>query len=214
MFIELIDVLRCHADHEDFPLVASITARVDRDIVTGVLGCPACGAEYPIGQGVAVFGDRDVQALASDPHGEAPEDAAMRCAAMLDLFDPGGVVVLSGSWARGAAILLEIARTSVLLLGPVAGVRLGGGISALRTGGLLPLAPGAIRGIALDEADLSPAFLASAARALKPGARLVAPVGATPPPGIVERARDDRHWVGAAESAVSAPIQLTKSRGR
>ena len=137
----------------------------------------------------------------------------MRCAAMLDLFEPGGAAVLAGEWGTIAPALAELTRTSLLLVAPPADVRLGGGISGILAGTVLPIAPGALRGIALDEAWSSPPLISSAVRALKPGGRLVAPTRASLPAGIVERARDGRHWVGEAEAGVSAPVQL-KGRAR
>ena len=215
MFIELIDILRCTAAHDDTPLVASIAARADRDIVSGLLGCPLCGAEYPIENGVALFGGGSSPGAGHtpEPYAEANEEIAMRCAAMLNLSEPGGVAVLGGVWSRGAAALLELTRTSLLLIEPPPELRLGAGISAIRVGTALPLAASSVRGIALD-APHAEALVATAARALQPGGRLIAPVATAIPAGIAERARDDRHWVGEAEAAASAPIQLARGLSR
>src|SRR5688500_5587056 len=207
MYLELVDALRCTAQHADAPLVASISRRSDRDIITGVLGCPVCFAEYPIENGVAIFGEWN-SATAGPPlerHAEPADEMAIRCAAMLDLYDPGGIVVLGGEWGRGAAELLEMTRTLVLLLQPPANVRLGNGIAGVRTSAVLPLAPGSVRGIALDARMSTAALVASGARALKPGGRLIAAAAAPLPPGVTERARDDRHWVGEADAAATAP---------
>ena len=216
MVLELIDLLRCTTPHEDSPLVASIRTRSDRDIVAGLLGCPVCGAEYPIENGIAVFGDGlPVEpARVPEPYGETDEEAAMRCAAMLALFDPGGMVMLGGAWGRCAPALLEMTRTLILLVEAPKDVRLGGAIGGLRVGAVLPLAAASARGIALDDRTSVAGLVASAARALKPGGRLVASATSPVPAGIVERARDDRHWVGEAEPAPSAPVQLTKGRVR
>jgi uncharacterized protein YbaR (Trm112 family) len=216
MVLELIDLLRCTKAHQDSPLVATIHTRSDRDIVAGLLGCPVCGAEYPIENGIAIFGEGlpPEPARVPEPYAETDEEAAMRCAAMLALFDPGGVVILGGAWGRCAATLLEMTRVSLLLVEPPPEIRLGNAIAGIRVGTTIPLAPASARGIALDDRTSVPSLVVSAARALKPGARLVASAGATIPAGIVERARDDRHWVGEAAPAPSAPVQLTKGRAR
>jgi uncharacterized protein YbaR (Trm112 family) len=216
VFIELVDLLRCPRDHEDSWLVAAIYEKSDRDIIRGVLGCPICGAEYPIARGVAIFGDG--AGAAAEPtrsaYDESVDDAAMRCAAMLDLFDAGGAVVLGGGWGRVARALLDITPVSVLLVDPPAGVEIGHGLSQIRIGDRLPVAAGSLRGIALDERTAGPELVASAVRALRPRGRLVAPVSAPLPAAVTERARDDRHWVGEVDSAATPPIPLTVLRAR
>jgi protein-L-isoaspartate O-methyltransferase len=57
--------------------------------------------------------------------------------------------------------------------------------------------------VALDERTAAPDRVAAAALALRPGGRLVAPVGAAVPEGVTELARDGRHWV--AERTAAAP---------
>jgi hypothetical protein len=138
----------------------------------------------------------------------------MRCAALLDLFDPGGLAVLGGRWGRSARGMLDITQTALLLVEPPAGVDLGNGLSAARVGDALPLAGASTRGIALDETTSSPALISSAARALAPGGRLVAPVSATMPAGMRERARDDQHWVAEAPTAEAPVVPITLRRVR
>lgn len=214
MYLELVDVLRCLAPHEDAPLVAAIVRRSDRDIVDGVLGCAVCHTEYPIEQGVAIFGEGTGTSgdPTPDPLAEPADELAVRCAAMLGLYDPGGIVVLGGAWALAAADLVEMTRALAIVVEPAASVRLGSGVAALRTAGILPLAEASIRGIALDERTSVPSLVASAARALKPGGRLIASVSSAQPPGVVEVARDDRHWVAEVQAVASPPIQLGRSR--
>ena len=214
MFIELVDLLRCPRPHEDSWLVAAIYERADRDIVRGVLGCPICGTSYPIVDRVAIFDDttppRSVGVRAA--YDETDDDAAMRCAAMLDLFDPGGAVVLAGAWARAAHALRDITPVAVLLIDPPPSIPIGNGVSAMRIGASLPVATRVLRGVALDEGTASPSLVESVSRALIPGGRLVAPTGAALPAGMVERARDDHHWVAEAQASASAPIALTRQR--
>ncbi len=211
MFIELVDLLRCPRDHDDTWLVAAIYEKADRDIITGMLGCPICSATYPIRDGVALFGETtmDNRESARGAYAESDEDMAMRCAAMLDLFDPGGAVILSGSWCRAARALLDISPVSILLVDPPAGTRVGHGLSAIRIDDRLPVAPGSLRGVALDERMAAPRLVEAAVRALKSGGRLVAPVSVPLPPGVTERARDDRDWVGEAGVIATPPVPMT-----
>ena len=55
MFVELIELLRCPRPHEEAQLVASASRTEARHIVEGLLGCPVCGAEFRIVNGVVVF---------------------------------------------------------------------------------------------------------------------------------------------------------------
>jgi len=187
-----------------------------RDIVQGALGCPVCHAEYAIEDGVAMFGvdPHRPPSAEHNPYDESDADAAMRCAALLDLFDPGGLAVLGGRWGRSARGILDIAQTGLLLIEPPAGVDLGNGVSAARVGDALPLAAASTRGIALDETTSTPALIASAARVLVAGGRLVAPIAATMPDGMRERARDDQHWVAEAAAARGPVVPITLRRGR
>lgn len=215
MFIELVDLLRCPRDHEDSWLVAAIHERAGRDIVKGALGCPVCMAEYPIENGVAVFGEGIPPSAehARGAYDESDDDAAMRCAALLDLFDPGGAVILGGRWGRVARALLDISRTGILLVAPPPGILAPGDtISSIQVGERLPVAAGSIRGIALDERTSAPSLVASAARALKAGGRMVLPVAAALPPGVIERARDDVYRVGEAEAATGTLVPLRLHR--
>ena len=214
MYLELVDALRCPESHADAPLVASISRRADRDIIAGVLGCPICFTEYRIEDGVAIFGTGlgPSSHAVRDPHAEPPEELAVRCAAMLDLYDPGGIVVLGGAWGRAAPELLEMTRTLVVLIEPPPDAWLRNGIAAIRTGAVLPLAPGAVRGVALDTGTSTSSFLSSAVRALKPGGRLIAAAATRIPAGMIERARDDRYWVAELEATASPPIQLARNR--
>ena len=55
MHVELTEILRCPNAHAESPLVASATRQVERRILQGTLGCPVCGREYPIQDGVVEF---------------------------------------------------------------------------------------------------------------------------------------------------------------
>ncbi len=201
----------------------------DRDIVSGVLGCPACGTRYPIERGVADFriaarseaqvgahesieGDRDTTSAVGSSRG-AP-DLALRAAALLDLAEPGGFVVLAGAWSSAAPALRDlIEHVHVFAVDALPSIESGGGISLARTGAILPLRAGSARGIALDAAHISDRYLASAVEALRARGRLVAPASIAVPAEITELARDERHWVGERAVPPSPIVQLTGRRG-
>jgi uncharacterized protein YbaR (Trm112 family) len=213
VFIELVDALRCVRAHEPTWLVASTFRMVARDIVHGILGCPACGTRYPIEDGVADFrvGEPGVPAVLEQA---VDADAlALRTAALLDLAEPGGLVVLTGTWAGAAEALGRLVEGfHILCLDPPRGVESGGGISIALTAGTVPLRPATARGIALDHAHAASTYLAAAAQALRPGARLLAPVDAPIPAGVSEIARDAQHWLGIRDRPAGPFLQLSVAR--
>lgn len=199
MFIEVVDAFRCPRPHELMWLVASADRLLDRDILTGALGCPVCGARYPIVDGVADFrpaGARAPAPVAPAAPADTPE-RAIRAAALLGLTEPGGLVVLAGAWADAAhhvAALVE--GVHVLAVDPSGYVASGFGVSVARAPDTLPLRPESVRAIALDHVHAAAPFLESSAAALKPSGRLLVPAGAPIPAGIAERARDAHDWLG------------------
>jgi uncharacterized protein YbaR (Trm112 family) len=210
MFIDLLDRLRCPNRHEDFPLVASALRTVDRHIIEGVLGCPACGAEYAVHGGVVDFGGDAARAHRGPA--KPDDEATVRLAALLGLDERGGLYLLdaaSAAFARGLAALAPAAQF-IVVAGAGAGAGTGDGDGAgdaevegadvvLRgCGTVLPLARGCARGIALD--DGSAELLRSAVGALAPGGRLVAPAGAAVPDGITLLAKDSAQWVGERDA--------------
>ena len=189
---------------------------VARHIVRGELGCPVCGARYPVRDGVADFTadareSSEARIVDARLASSTDDGLALRAAALLALTEPGGIVVLAGEWSAAANEILELTENVQLLaLDYVPGMRSGGALSLARIGDVLPLAAGAARGIALDAAHATPSLLAGAARALAPGGRLIAPASARLPDSLPELARDTRHWVAAAPAAsnVSAPVPI------
>lgn len=223
MFIELVGSLRCVHEHELSWLVASAYRMEDRDIVSGELGCHICGARYPVENGVADFRELGSGSAASperppgpppplaSPYDVGPDDLALRTAALLELTSPGGVVVLAGQWSAAAAQLAagEVAeRIHILTLDPTVDVQSGGGVSIARTSRRLPLRPVTTRGMALDATHSDPAYVASAAESLLPGARLLAPLSAPLPPGLSELTRDDHFWL--AEKGRGVRVELRR----
>lgn len=206
MFIEIVDAFRCTRPHELTWLVASADRLEDRDIIAGELGCPVCGARYPIVDGVADFRDAAAKTTAPLP-ARPPADAsdrAVRAAALLGLTEPGGLVVLAGSWgdlAHDVAALVE--QVHVLAVDPSAHVSSGYGVSVARAGDMLPLRPDTVRGVCLDASHARMTFIESAVAALRPSGRLLAPAAAPLPAGIIERARDAHDWLGEKHELTS-----------
>ena len=209
MFIPLVDVLRCVRPHDDTWLVASIDEAVDRDIVTGTLGCPICRSEYPIRNGIVYFDD----ASAAAPPAElaATEYEAVRAAAALDLTDARMTAVLHGRWGACAPIMRGSTPAQLLLVNPPNGVTSGDGVSIVRSRDVAPVARGSMAGVALGD-DAAGAMLESLVATLRPGGRVIAGVRLAVPAGLVELARDDEVWVAQREAsaAESAPVTLTR----
>ena len=209
MFIELVDALRCPVPHEESWLVAAALRMEARHIVEGTIGCPVCAAEYPIARGVVDF-RRTAGHAPATPEASTPDDA-MRIAALLGLSDAQGFAVLLGSWGSHATELGAVTELPLVLVDPPEDVTGSPGISVLRTDGLVPLAVGAARAMALDAGDA--ARVESAVRATRTKGRILAPAQVAVPDGVKELARDDRAWVGEREPAGSPLIALHVRRG-
>lgn len=197
MFVELIEYLRCPAAHEESVLVAAAERSEQRHIMSGVLGCPVCGAEYPIRDGVARFAE--VTPVAAEP---PSVEIAMRIAAFLELTDARGFALLCGRWGAHASALAELVETPLFLVNPPAGADLSRAAAVIETGATLPLAAGVARAAALDAALA--VLPAAVLRAVRGGARVMGPVALPLPPGLTEVARDSREWV-AEKSAAPEP---------
>ncbi|HTL95538.1 MAG TPA: Trm112 family protein [Gemmatimonadaceae bacterium] len=201
MFIEVVDAFRCPRPHELTWLVASADRLEDRDILAGELGCPVCGARYPIVDGVVDFRPAAARAPASGataaPVPRDVPDRALRAAALLGLTEPGGLVVLAGGWGDAAHEVAALAEgVHVLAVDPLGVVSSGFGVSVVRAADTLPMRPESVRAVALDDAHAAPPFLETSVAALRPSGRLLVPAGAGIPAGIVERARDAHEWLG------------------
>jgi len=213
VFVELIDVLRCTRPHEESWLVAVPTRMEGRHIAEGVLGCPVCQAEYPVRRGIVDF--TGGVAPSASPASAVPADAeatdAMRLAALLDLTDEKGWVLLTGRWTQLVDEMQSIVENELLVVNPPSDREGGNGVSVIRVGDVLPIAPGLARAAAID---VGTGFDASAAAAVvRSGGRVIGPSELAIPAGVRELARDDEGWVGEREGNVSAPV-LLRVRGR
>jgi uncharacterized protein YbaR (Trm112 family) len=106
MLLSLADIFRCPADHEETSLVLSVDAWRGQRVERGVLGCPHCRSRYPIASGAIDFRSvRDIPIpLVTD---SSANDEVDRVQALLNLADPGGVILLAG---RYAALGTSLAR--------------------------------------------------------------------------------------------------------
>lgn len=142
----------------------------------------------------------------------ADERLLTRAAALLDLSEPGGVVILGGAAGALGPALEEMTGVTFLLLDPTQDIALGAGVSALRAGGAVPLAPGSLRAALMDRATATPSTLEGVSRALRRGGRLVAPADLALPAGVDELARDSEEWVAARQGTSTPPITLRRNR--
>jgi len=215
MFIELVDSLRCLEPHEETWLVAAASRMEGRHLVDGVLGCPLCRREYAIRDGTAWFSAR--QPRAGDPDltiSTTDSDPAhvTRAAALLGLSQPGGIVVLGGSWSAYADALADLGVSHIVVLNGQANASSIQEVSSIVVDDRLPFASAALRGVAVDRSAASRALLASAASSLQSRGRLVAPADAQVPDGVAVLASDDRDWVAERTVDASPPVALRSAR--
>jgi uncharacterized protein YbaR (Trm112 family) len=200
MHLDVIPALRCPRAHEESGLVLVADEMRGRHVVTGVLGCPICEAEYPVRAGVAYFVDPAASTT------DTRHDEIIRTAAMLGLTEPGGVIMLGGHWASTADAISEIGGALVLVVNPPALTHYTEPVSVIYAGDQLPMAEHALRAAAID------APIRDVASVLRPQGRLVATHAVPVPPAIAEIARDADYWVGEASALPPRPPELTPLR--
>jgi uncharacterized protein YbaR (Trm112 family) len=171
MYIEFIDLLRCPNAHEDSWLVAAFYRMDGRVVVEGKLGCPVCGAEYFIRDGVAVFDEAGAQGDEPPDRDPAPDGTSL--AALLNLERPGMLALLAGDRAHDAQVVSELTGARILALNSLSRSRGSHAVAEVHAGLPVPLAAHCLDGIALDVTHATPAMLAEAARLLRPRGRLL-----------------------------------------
>ena len=191
MLLSLVDVFRCPADHEDTALVLSVDAWHGQRIDRGLLGCPVCHARYAIENGAVDFrSQRGAPASAVVADALSPDEVD-RVQALLNLAEPGGVVLLSGRYAAAGPALAERIEIVCLLIGAT-------GESERCVGVLLddrlPIAAGSLRAAALEAPG--PALIQQVVRSIRGGGRLLLDGPLALPVGVRELATDDRSWLG------------------
>ncbi len=212
MHLDLVDHLRCPRAHPDVTggvALVCVPQRVDgRTLHEAMLGCAVCHARFTVVGGAAWFGEGDAPRIAAGESSTHKPDELLWLAAMLNLDGPGGLVLLDAAWAGHAVALARDFAVGVVVL-VAAPVTLEHPMVSVLSGPLtsLPLAPAVLRGAAFGARTSEP-LLRSAATALMPNGRLVAPVECDLPPAIAELARDDRHWVAEPRAA---PVSLRRA---
>jgi len=203
MFVELLEALRCPRPHDESALVVAAGRMVDRHILDGTLGCPVCGAEFQIENGITRF------AIPARPTpAQAPDTAlGLRIAAFLELTDARGFAILCGAWGAQLDPIQRVADTPLVLMNPP--LRYGGEPAAVLLCDALPLAASSARAAALD-GDMSASQIASVVQAVRSGGRLIGPASTPLPAGIKEVARDETLWVGEKPGVVRF-VELKKS---
>ncbi len=191
--------------------------------MSGRLGCPACGSEYVIANGVADFRvDAEHGPTSALPdssrhpsHADPPvaSDLALRAAALLDLTTPGGFVLLAGSWSVAAFELVALLDSvHALVLNPATDVASGYGVSVVLCHTNVPIRPGSSRGAALDATHCTPEWIAEAITAVRGQGRIVAHADAQIPGDLTLIARDARNWVAETTRAAAGIVQIARSR--
>jgi len=209
MFVELIESLRCPRAHEASSLVVSADTSEARHVITGTLGCPVCGAEFPIEHGVARFDEP-----ASERRGEAPSDeTAMRLAAFLQLTDARGAALLCGRYASHALLVAGLSETPLVLANAAPNVPPDAGAAMILVRDVMPFAAGALRGAAIDEA-VPPELARSIVSAVRARGRVVGAATAALPAGVTEIVRDEHMWVAEKSAPPEDPAPRLVSLGR
>lgn len=199
MFIELTDHLRCTADHEESFLVL-LPGRMDgRRVAGGTLGCPRCGREVEIRDGVVDFGGGD-----AGPDADSALDATA-IAAFVGLEGPGGYLALVGAAAGAAealAALMPGVRLVLVNAPPGAGLpELASRLVAAR----LPLKASSMRAVIVaGRAGADPAWVDQAAAAVLPGNRLIVEGPPHPRPDLEVLMTGAGVWV--ARKAPNRPV--------
>lgn len=216
MHVNVIELLRCPAGHAESSLVASATRQIERRIIDGSLGCPVCGAEYPIAGAVADLRAAPATVAENEPALQmaAPnEESTVRLAAQLDLVEQGKLVLLAGEYAAMAPPLSVMFDALCIALGvPQDAERhVAEHASVLRVDAIVPLAQSSLHGAAIDEAHSNPFRLSQLSALLRPRGRLVAPASTNLPLGVSELARDEREWVAARTTSRSDVVPLRRA---
>ncbi len=209
MRVETIEQLYCPASHAPSPL---ITVAFERDgdwLIEGLLGCSVCGAEYVMANGVVHFDA--LPERSADADGRASDGVLsdpMRVAALLGLSEPGMRIVLCGDFGNDAAALEHATGARCLVVNWLGSADLphGGDRVTMPVDAMLPLAIGAMHGMAVDDTHIPQ--LLRAALVVRAGGRVLAPSAAPVPQGCTELARDGVHWVAEVNASASGLVAL------
>lgn len=191
MFIELADHLRCPADHPEQYLVLLPGRIEERSVREGMLGCPVCGREFRIEDGIFDIGGAPAQVAPTALDGGA-------AAALAGLSGPGGyLVVVGGLAARHEELAAAIPGVRLVAVDPPGGVRDEFELSVLR-GGTIPLRSSSVRAVLLGPGfGNDPHWVSEALRITLSGLRIVGEGAPPESPDIELLAAAGGCWVGA-----------------
>jgi uncharacterized protein YbaR (Trm112 family) len=207
---DLLDALRCPAVHDESWLVAVVHEAHDGRLLEADLACPVCGAEFRVTGGTAYFGPSTRVAAGSHEALAAAPDPA-RLAALLGVTHATAPLLLGGHYTRAGAALSAVVEAPQLWLDAPDNADIGtADVSRFAVLERLPLGVDTLAGAAVDAAHAQPALLGSIRRALKVGARLVAPAATPLPAGLRELARDDEEWVAEVTTRASGLVELRR----
>lgn len=220
MRLNLADRLHCPRAHAPSPLVVVARQVDDRELVAGFAGCPVCDLEARIADGVVRFpaGEREGSGEARTPSAPVVSDEDFtRLAALLGLDEPGGTVLLTGSYARFATRLAAELELAVVIVGPptLDTSRSMPGVSLVELAEpAIPFSDHTFRAAALDASGTPEhvrAMIADAVRTVAIGGRVLGMEALPLPDDVKELARDEREWVGQRERAA---MRVTLGRAR
>ena len=194
MHIELTEMLRCPEAHREDFLILSTGEMKGRMVRSGIVGCPVCGKEYIVANGILSFGG----ATPTDPVSRGPAVDPQALQALLELSGPGGFVILVGSAARHAAGLGAL-MPGIHFVGinPPAGLGELPILSLVHCARTIPLRQAIARGVVIGADTASEPWLSEGQRVLLNGRRCVIETEqATPPAGLTRLASEHGLWVG------------------
>jgi uncharacterized protein YbaR (Trm112 family) len=219
LHLELVELLRCPVVHEVSVLVAVAERVQSRFIMQGWLGCPVCGAEYPIIDGVTHFVAPSVGEAVS--HNIENDGNVMALAAQLQLSEGRSTFALVGYNIVTGLALRDIVPARLFIVNPP-DISYAPNMSAhaiaiaplgIISAAALPLVDAKLDGLAVTGWPSSITALydaSSAARALRVRGRLVLPVSAELSPPMRELARDTNVLVAEREPEASPPISIRR----
>jgi len=205
MHIEMTELLRCPAcprpeGRAAFLVLATAEMR-GRAVQRGTVGCPVCGAEFPIRNGIVDFREQGAGGREQTPVAPAPRSLlpAPDLQALLDLSSPGGYVVLIGDAVRQAAGLAGVLEHVHFagINGPP-DVTAAPYLSLLRAEGGIPLRDAFVRGAVVGGDAIEGPWVSEAVRVVLRGRRIVlhGAAAGTAPPGVEQLAAEGGVWVG------------------
>ncbi|KPJ96441.1 MAG: hypothetical protein AMS18_00875 [Gemmatimonas sp. SG8_17] len=176
MFIELAEFLRCPADHAPAYCVITPAEMEDRGVLSGVVGCPICEAEYPITDGVVRFGADPLLGRGSRSDDLTVEEmpSAHSIWNLLALGSPGGYVILLGSPARLVeALAAEMDGIHYIGVNAPPEVQGSAELSLLTATASIPLRSDICRGVVVGREYAEQPWLGEGARVTLEGGRMV-----------------------------------------